>query len=369
MGVSTALLVGAGIAAAGGLAGSAISSAGAKSTNQAALGFNEWSQKDAQAYNTQMYERQLADQESMYNKYQSPQAIAKQLRSAGINPSAVFGSGKGMTSGLPSVPAAASSPALSAPSLVNPYESYGNTLSQVSDSISKLSQSKVSLEQNKSLIKKMESEYDLNLAKTQSEQAIKVGHEIDNSIRRLYGADEVKERIGLMTKQATLAQIQGNYTKAQECYQNLLTELGKLDYKKNEIELQTLGQTIALQQRLLKLQGNAEIASASASYASAGKSIAETKTIDSSREFDVDTARQQAKDLANRVGISNSELQRALIEAEKSKNILAWRKKYPYIAQQLDEFRYITGSDTGKTVTSGGNGISMIAGYLLKALK
>lgn len=109
--------------AAGSLGAGVLSSSSASKNNNAALGFNKWSQLESQRYNKEMYEKQLQDQIDMYTKYQSPQAIAQQLRAAGINPAAATSQVAG--GNMPSAPSAAGSSPLSAPALQNEGEGLG----------------------------------------------------------------------------------------------------------------------------------------------------------------------------------------------------------------------------------------------------
>lgn len=118
------------------LIGSSISSAGANEVNNATMAFNARMQKEAQAYNTQMYERQLADSRETYEKYQSPQALVKAYESIGLNPAAVLGNlGNG---GSPSVPSASGSPTASVGSLQNAGAPFADVLPTAVDAVSKL---------------------------------------------------------------------------------------------------------------------------------------------------------------------------------------------------------------------------------------
>ena len=124
-----ALLGAAGISALGNLAGSAISASGAESTNRQAMAFNALEAQKNRVFQKAMYSQQLADQERMYNQYQSPEAIAKQLEKIGVNAAGAFAGGKsgfsGSMSGVPSVPSGSQA---SIGSLENPYSSFGQAL-------------------------------------------------------------------------------------------------------------------------------------------------------------------------------------------------------------------------------------------------
>ena len=133
-----ALLGAAGISAFGNLAGSALSSYGANQANEALMAFNSAEAQKNRQFQKDMYNQQLADQELMYNKYQSPEAIAKQLKNIGVNPAKVLGSGQGFGS-VPSVPSVSSGSQASVGSLDNPMAAYGQALkSTTSDAVSVL---------------------------------------------------------------------------------------------------------------------------------------------------------------------------------------------------------------------------------------
>ena len=99
-GVETAILLGTGISALGGMATSAISGSMASGMNEEQ---REWAEKewtrqfetstaheDEVRHENQDYQRQLISEERAYN---TPAAQAQRLREAGFNPSAMVGSG------------------------------------------------------------------------------------------------------------------------------------------------------------------------------------------------------------------------------------------------------------------------------------
>ena len=115
MNPATALLlsgIGGGV---GSLGAGLLSSSSASANNAKALDFNRWSQLQAQEFQRTMYNQQKMDQENFYTKYQSPEAIAKQLQKLGLNPANVLGQGQGLGGSPVSMPSGMSSPALSAP--------------------------------------------------------------------------------------------------------------------------------------------------------------------------------------------------------------------------------------------------------------
>lgn len=87
----------------------------------------EWQTKEREAsqeYQQQYYEQQLADNERLYNQYQSPEAQARQMREAGFSPLAALNGSMALTNG-PSAPnpsAGPSAPGASLPQVFNNSE-------------------------------------------------------------------------------------------------------------------------------------------------------------------------------------------------------------------------------------------------------
>lgn len=211
-------LVGAGILGATGLASGLLGSSSAASNNARMIEYNKWAQKDAQAYNTQMYERQLADQESMYNKYQSPQAIAQQLKEVGINPSALA-AGHGFSGGsMPSVPSVGSSPVTSAPQLENTGAIIGSSIEQMSRVISNMADNDLKQKQ----INKV-------LADIKGQELANAHAEFDNYLFTTYGENEKISQLRDLLSSAMLKDAQKDYTGAQKDYTEVLKMIANKD--------------------------------------------------------------------------------------------------------------------------------------------
>lgn len=207
-------LIVASILGATGLMSGFLGSASASSNNRAALAFNKWSQLQAQDYNTKMYERQLEDQESMYNKYQSPQAIAKQLQEAGINPSALAG-GHGFSGGsMSSVPSAGSSPALSAPALENAGVPIGNAIEQMSRVINNMADNDLKRQQ----VTKV-------LSEIKGQELANAHADFDNYLLSKYGENEKINQLRDLLSSAMLKEARKDYTGAQKDYQKVLEKI------------------------------------------------------------------------------------------------------------------------------------------------
>lgn len=119
-----------------------------KSLQEDAQAFNFEMQKDAQRYNSAEAEKAFARQEEFYIKHSSPAAQIASLRSAGVNPFSLGGTGNG--------PVASSSPASSGASSSG-VGSVG-TLSNPLDAIIQMARLKMEQEAN-----------DANVAKTKAE--------------------------------------------------------------------------------------------------------------------------------------------------------------------------------------------------------
>ena len=60
-----------------GLLGGLYSAKVAQENNEDQIDFAQWSQLNSQEFNAAMYDKAVKDQKEMYEKYQSPQAIAQ----------------------------------------------------------------------------------------------------------------------------------------------------------------------------------------------------------------------------------------------------------------------------------------------------
>lgn len=106
MAITTGALLGAaGIGAAGSLLGGLFSSGSQKSANETNLEIA----KETNRHNEELFNRQLAWQEDMWNKtnaYNDPKHLVELYQKAGVNPAQVFGSADTASASVPSVPSA-----------------------------------------------------------------------------------------------------------------------------------------------------------------------------------------------------------------------------------------------------------------------
>ena len=193
-------LLGAAILGGTGLLSGGLGAVSASSNNRAALAFNKWSQLQAQQYNTQMYERQLADQEALYTKYQSPQAIAEQLAKAGINPSALAAKSGFNGGSMPSVPSAGSASPLSAPALENSGAYIGQGIEQMSRVVSNLADSQMKQRQTTKI-----------LAEIKGQEIANAQADFSNYLMQKYGENEKVAQLNDLIASAALKDAQKDY--------------------------------------------------------------------------------------------------------------------------------------------------------------
>lgn len=118
-----------------GLLGGLYSAKVAQENNEDQIDFAHWSQQNSQEFNAAMYDKAVKDQREMYEKYQSPQAIAKSLRAAGLNPSAMNGIQGGS---IPSVPSTPHSSPVGTPQLQNEGSAFAQSLQSIGSAFSSL---------------------------------------------------------------------------------------------------------------------------------------------------------------------------------------------------------------------------------------
>lgn len=231
------------------LAASAVSSiAGsvmASQTNAEMMQTNKDMQADAQKWNEKMYVQQMQDQEDMYNKYQSPQAIAKQLREAGLNPSALASGGLSGGS-MPSVPSVGSSPALSSPSLSNPAAPLQQGINDMASSISQLSSAEnqtAEAEKTRSMLAGQ-----LESLMLQNKQMDLHNHwqEFQNYLQQNFGEDKMTSEISDNLSRAYLNYMTGDTQKALSGYYDVLTKIGDNEYKISYEKAANIGTYIQL---------------------------------------------------------------------------------------------------------------------------
>lgn len=228
-----ALLAASGVSALGNIAGSAISANGAQGANSQAMAFNAQQAQLNREWQEKMYKQQLGDQEAMYNKYQSPEAIAKALQKIGVNAAGAFSGGNsGFSGSLPSVPGVPSGSQAAIGSLENPYASYSQAAKGVAgDAVNVLNAITDKKLKDAQAIKALQETNNLKV----QEDILKWTDMINNTV----GSQKAKEELNSIIVQTGLYAAQGKLTKAQE----LVAEtIQKLNNKEFEIKSEELSQ-------------------------------------------------------------------------------------------------------------------------------
>lgn len=279
--------------------GSLISSRGQKSANQSSMDFNYAMQKDAQAYNTQMYHQQLQDQESIYNKYQSPQAVAAQLRAAGVNPASVLGS-KGAVQSMPSVPSVGASPAASV-QLGNEMQSFGDNLPSMVESASRsltaLLSTRNQTEQTQQSIKEMQSNIDLLTAKLGGQILLNQQQKLLNSLTSYFEPTQRYANIYESYARAWSSYAAGDLSQADAALKGVLTEIAHLDEKEKQLRLPFIIPELQATIDLLKVKATTEKSLQASNYASAALSNAQTATENKLRPLKEKLSNQELSNL------------------------------------------------------------------------
>lgn len=137
--VGSLLLLGGALSAVGGLGGAALSSSAASAVNEETMDFNAAEAEKARQFQKSMYQQQVADSTRMYKQFNSPQAIARQLKAIGVNPATIFSKGGSGMGGSAVVPSLGSSSQANVSGLLNPGAPYGSAFQNItSDAVNML---------------------------------------------------------------------------------------------------------------------------------------------------------------------------------------------------------------------------------------
>lgn len=259
---------------ASGLASGFLSSQSAKSNNQASLGFSKWSQLQAQEYNRQMYEKQLYDQKKMYEQYQSPQAIARQLAQAGLNPSAMSGS-IGSPS-IPSVPSGGSSSPVSAPHLENQGLALGQGIESIAKAASSFAGANVQDAQAKETRTLLQDKLNQLVLQNNGQELYNAKQDWDNYIAQKFGESDAAAKLNDLTADAYLKYSNGDNLAALTALNNIQQLIASEELGIKKEERANIGMLLLKQLSLLDSQINlndemakSEPSKRSSNYASA----------------------------------------------------------------------------------------------------
>lgn len=229
-----ALLGAAAISGIGSVVGSAISAAGASDLNEDTMDFNRVEAEKARQFQKEMYNQQLLDQQNSYEKYLSPEALARQYGKLGVNPSSVFGSGKsGFSGSLPSVPSAPSGSAASVSGLHNPLEYFADSLKgSTSDAVSVLNAITDKNLKDKQALKV--------LAETANEKVQNSILRWQNMINQTVGSEKARQELNSIVEQVGLLSAQKDYTAAQTLVAQTIKKLNDKEFDIKDEELSQL---------------------------------------------------------------------------------------------------------------------------------
>lgn len=283
--------VGAGLGLAS-IVGGLFSSKSASDNNAAMLRYNQWALKEQERYNKEMYEQQKVDQENYYNKYQSPQAIAQQLREAGINPAAAVGGLTGGTSSTPSMPSVGSVSPNAAPSfentaqpLANSVESAARSVASLATAQSQLKQGEKAAAETKETLALLEGNVKSLMLQNAGQEAHNVYQTMINELTKKYGDNEHALGIRQSLANILLSSSQRDYNNALISCQEVQKKLLDNQLKMSDEDVANYSYLLSLMTNNVKKQGEVYDSQKAANFASANASNASAALSRSQTEF------------------------------------------------------------------------------------
>lgn len=296
----TAALIGLGAA---GLGSGLLSSSSARSNNKESIAFSRWSQLESQRYNQEMYEKQLADQERLYNTYQSPQAIAQALAQVGVNPASALSQISGRS--MPSVPSASGSSPVGAPHLENEGLALGQGIQQMAGAVNAIAGAKMQDARAKETRDMLQHKINGMLITQGLEQAQKDYQGLMNTLTEKYGDKKWSAEIQDLLSKAVLNVANGKLVDAQSDYTKVLKMISDEDLGMKQEERAIFGTRLAIgidnlkkQGLLLDEQAKTEKSKQGLNYATAKKEKALAKISEIQAEKDEKTKAASIKALA-----------------------------------------------------------------------
>lgn len=174
----------------------------------------------ARSFQRELLQRQIDAQASMYERYLSPKAVAKNLQEIGVNPAAYFGKGGSMASnGMPSV----SSPNVAGTYGNNlPLENLGTSYAQ---SMAYLAEAKKNTSEGSAIDQKLDHEIELLIAEKQNKEANTAYTQMMTEIDKAHLPDKLKSEIKKNFKMASFYEVSGQKEQAMASYYRALKEL------------------------------------------------------------------------------------------------------------------------------------------------
>lgn len=358
---TSAILALVGAAAMSGVSAAAQSSI-ASSTNDKQIGANKELQEDAQEYNTQMYNQQVADQRENFNlenaeydrrvkqqnqlqrdmmkyvfeKYSSPAAQAKALEQAGINPAVLYAQGQSPFGGMPSgdvsapagssiaSPSAPTSPIASVGTLQNEGAGFSNMISEFGSAITAVSQSSLQDAQKEEINTMLEEKLRGMILENDWTFVKKGISQIQLGVDKLFAKPRARAELKRTINEALLFKLQGQTEKFHAKVLQIKEKLGRQEFafkeKYNPLALTEIAEGIELIQK----QQDTEISKQADNYASAASHRADAAWTNWQKSF--------AESVA---ALNISEIQSKVVTAENQRLITAAQAEEALAAAEL----------------------------------
>lgn len=322
------------------------------STNDKQVAANKELQEDAQEYNTQMYNQQVADQRENFNlenaeydrrvkqqnqlqrdmmkyvfeKYSSPAAQAKALEQAGINPAALYAQGQSPFGGMPSgdvsapasgsiaSPSAPTSPVASVGTLHNEAAGFTHMLSEFGNAITAVSQSSLQDAQKTEINTLLEHKLRGMILENDWTFIKKGISQIQLGIDKLFAKPKARAELKRTVNEAMLFKLKGQTEKFQAKLLQIKEKLGQQEYDfKEKYNPQALTE-IAEGIELIKKQQVTEVSKQADNYASAASHRADAAWTNWQKSFAESVAALRIDEISSQV--ATAENQRLITAAQ-----------------------------------------------------
>lgn len=269
-----------------GLLGGLYSAKVAQENNEDQIDFAQWSQLNSQEFNAAMYDKAVKDQREMYEKYQSPQAIAQSLRAAGLNPSAMGGSLQGGS--IPSVPSTPHSSPVGTPQLQNEGSAFAQSLQSIGSAFSSLASAELQDAQTNESRTLLNEKLNQLILQNNGQQLMNAKTQFDT-----YAAQQkLPHEINDIINDCYLKYYQGKHSEALVALTNMQEKIAQNEYKITSEQAVNIAAMIAGQLSLLtenanlvKAQQKTESSKQAANYGSASYSNALAATENALRPY------------------------------------------------------------------------------------
>lgn len=261
-----------------GLLGGLYSARVAQENNDDQIDFAQWAQSNSQEFNAAMYDKAVKDQRDMYEKYQSPQAIAQSLRAAGLNPSAMNGSLQGGT--IPSVPSTPHSSPVATPQFQNEGSAFAQSLQSIGSAFSSLASAELQDAQTNESRSLLNEKLNQLILQNNGQQLMNAKTEFDTYAAQQKLPYEINELIN----DCYLKYYQGKHSEALASLVEVQEKIANKEFDIKSEEAATIGMMLQKQLglldeniRLTQAKQNTEKSQQASNYASARNQYAQAK--------------------------------------------------------------------------------------------